>query len=159
MDLVKYLSAKKNTGRTIQMSVNGISMFPVLKESEIITIINDSNYKEGDILVYFCDNIGILVHRCLKVDNLDYYCKGDNAFKIEKITKDQIIGKVQTVQRNGKEMSIEKPDDEFLNMSYEINNIFNRNGFDIVRTIGNELYKKYKNKYLQGELKNEIAKK
>ena len=151
IDLSKYISAKKKSGKPIKMVVNGISMFPVLNDAEVITVVCNKKYKTGDVLVYFYDKMGILAHRCLIIDGTDFFCKGDNSYKIEKIKGDQIIGKVQNVLRNNDEIPLRSPDENFIRMSIEINRLYIENDFDIIKTNESELYKRYSKIYLQGE--------
>lgn len=92
----------KNTGQAM-IKVSGISMLPVLKEGDDLQIESFDKYVVGDILVYNYKGEGLLVHRLLVAAD-DFMCKGDNAFRIEKISKDEAIGKVVLVNgvRTGK---------------------------------------------------------
>lgn len=82
----------KKTGHAM-IKVRGISMLPVLKEGDDIQIAACEKYAVGDILVYNYNGEGLLVHRLLGEADV-FVCKGDNAFRIEKIGKDEVLGKV-----------------------------------------------------------------
>lgn len=73
-------------------------MQPTLYEGDIVTIRECERYEIGDVLVFTHEG-EILVHRLLR-QRKQYYCKGDNAFRLEAISRGQILGKV--VSRNGK---------------------------------------------------------
>jgi hypothetical protein len=93
-------------------------------------------YKEGSILV----------HRLLKIDNNKFYCKGDNSFRLEDITFEQIIGKV--IKINNSNVIAWKQD--MLELSYHINRLFVKNKYDRIRTQNENLYKHYQNTVLEG---------
>ena len=77
----------------ITITVRGISMEPTLHKGDSITIEKCADYQVGDIIVFRYKHNELLVHRIVKRDNR-LYCKGDNAFRLEDITNDQIAGKI-----------------------------------------------------------------
>jgi len=77
-------------------------MTPTLTAGNLITISPYTIYVPGDILVYQYKNEGLLVHRLLLTEGASnsstlYHCKGDNAFRLETISYQDIIGKVTAV--------------------------------------------------------------
>lgn len=127
-----------------ELTVNGFSMHPTLYEGDCITIVACNFYDIGDILVYNYKNEGILVHRLLKKDKR-YYCKGDNAFRMEDIEPDQIIGKVISVNS----LAIEPWPAWKIQFSYDINRKFHECHYDIALTKQSDIYKLYSTSILQ----------
>lgn len=104
----------EKTGQAI-IKVSGISMLPVLREGDDLQIEIREKYTIGDILVYNYNGDGLLVHRLIGESDA-LMCKGDNAFRIEKISKDKVIGRVAFV--NGKK--VDKWDRWKIEMSLKI---------------------------------------
>lgn len=123
--------------KTTQIRVSGISMSPTLKSSDAITIEKNTNYNIGDILVFIYKE-ELLVHRLIKKDSR-YYCKGDNSFRLEDITEEQILGKVILV--NGK--NIEPWSNWQIELSYLVNRVFRKCGYNIEETKKSNIYKLY----------------
>ena len=113
-------------------------MNPTFKEGDIVTIQKSSQYSPGDILVYPYKEGTLLIHRLLHIDKR-YFCKGDNAFRIEDISVDQIIGKAVLVNK--------QPIPEWpkwkIDLSYGIGKTFRQCHYDIVKTKETSLYKQY----------------
>lgn len=76
----------------IQITVSGSSMQPVLQEHDTVTIAPAVCYEAGDILMYPYKSQGLIIHRLIYADTL-FYCKGDNAFKTEKLQPNTVLGK------------------------------------------------------------------
>ena len=121
--------------------VSGNSMEPILCDGEYILAKKDRQYKIGDILIFSYKQQAILVHRLLKINAGRYFCKGDNSFRIEDVSYEQILGKViisNDVNNNF----------DFITASLEIGNIMRCCGYDTNKVMATEAYKKYKEKYL-----------
>lgn len=136
--LKKYLAVHGQCDLTIQ----GISMEPVIMSGDTVTVQRCGTYSVGDILVFDYKNEGLLAHRCLKIEDGRYFCKGDNSFRLEDVTDGQIIGK------------IDLPDDphhteDFLNASYVVTRLFRKCKYDREATLRTEEYQKYKKMYLE----------
>ena len=82
--------------------IKGISMEPTLYEGDVLVVKTFSSYSVGDIIVFKYFSEGILVHRIIDIEGSVFFCKGDNAKRIEIIMKRQIIGKVIKVYCGGK---------------------------------------------------------
>lgn len=134
----------------MRIKVSGDSMYPIICEADEIIVKRDVLYNIGDVLVFFF-NRHLLVHRLLKEKNGFYYCKGDNAFRLETIRKKDIVGKVIKVIRDNIELTPERRDKSFIDMSYKISRIFLRNYFDVEKTKLSEDYREYYKKYLSLE--------
>ncbi|MBQ8188154.1 MAG: PqqD family peptide modification chaperone [Lachnospiraceae bacterium] len=132
--LVSLIQAKDQA----DITVTGISMNPTLYEGDRVTIKPCTTYTPGDILVYGYKNEGLLIHRLIRIDDR-YYCKGDNAFRMEDIAYDNIIGKVTSV--NGQ--TLEPWPDWKIRLSHQVNRQFHRLHFRIPDTVQTDTYRLY----------------
>lgn len=133
------------------VTVSGDSMFPVLVATDILFVMKNEKYIIGDILVYIYNNEK-LVHRLLAMDDKYFYCKGDNSFRLETITKEQIIGKAVFIKRGNGVLKIPNVHKNFISMSLKVYREFCLNDFDHQKTLETDLFKKYKKLYLdQGD--------
>lgn len=129
-----------------ELTVIGSSMLPALHDGDIVTITASASYEIGDILVYCYKDEGLLIHRLLKQDTR-YFCKGDNAFRLEDISPGDVIGKVISVNS----VAISPWADWKIQLSYRVNRQFRRCGYDVARTMQTELYKLYSEFILRKE--------
>ena len=121
-----------------EICVTGISMNPTLFEGDTVIIKRCAEYQPGDILVYDYKNDGVLIHRLIH-HNGRYFCKGDNAFRLEDIDYDQIIGKAVFV--NGTPIP---PWEEWkIRLSYAVNRAFTKLRYDTSKTRETTIYKLY----------------
>ncbi|MFR5073747.1 MAG: S24/S26 family peptidase, partial [Bianqueaceae bacterium] len=90
--------AKAQNKKAFTVSVSGSSMEPVLYEGEHVEVLPQVAYEVGDILVYYYKQEGLLVHRLLKIQDNRYFCKGDNALRLEDVEREAIVGAVQLEQ-------------------------------------------------------------
>lgn len=122
------------------ITIKGTSMEPILHDGESYTLIRQEKYTVGDILVYEYKNEGLLAHRLLKIEQNRYFCKGDNSFRQEDITQDQIIGKIEIVDPNNTP--------EFIEASYKISKLFRKCRYNYEEIIKQDEYIEYRRKYL-----------
>lgn len=97
IELIKF---QRKIGKSFEISIRGISMLPQLVNGDIAIISFEQEYKIGNIVLFDYKDEGQLLHRIVKIKNGFYYCKGDNAFRIECILSEQILGKAVAIQRN-----------------------------------------------------------
>ena len=121
-----------------EITVMGISMNPTLFEGDKAIIKKCDEYRIGDILVFNYKNEGILIHRLLKCDGR-YFCKGDNAFRLEDIEYNQIIGKAVLVNNT----SIQPWDEWKVKLSYSVNREFVKLHQDISKVKKSNIYRLY----------------
>ena len=135
------LAARLSSGRTAEITVTGSSMNPVLFEGDIITVVRESSYAVGDILVLLYKGT-LLVHRLLKISGGRYFCKGDNAFRLEDFPASETIGKAAL--SNGQAL----PDypAELIKLSLLVNREFHKCAFNSSKTKKTEIYKEYERK-------------
>ena len=140
--LLKALKARK---KPFQITVTGFSMNPVIYEGDIITTQPQNDYQIGDILVFdYPPEDVVLVHRLLKKGEGIFFCKGDNCYRLEEVTLEQIVGKVTYV--NDKEIDTCPP--RLISLSYAVNRQFVSLGHSSKRTNETDVYKLFKKIYL-----------
>ena len=140
---IKILLAQKKSGKSFNLTVTGYSMNPTLYESDITTIVPSEICEIGDIVVFVYNQNELLVHRLLEKKGDVYYCKGDNALRIEKISIEQIIGKVIDINRDGQRIPLLPCSDKFFALSKAVNKEFFKCRYNPVKTRAAYIYKLY----------------
>ena len=134
----KVLSAILKSKGQAEITVMGISMNPTLCEGDKVIIKKSNEYIIGDIIVFNYKNEGILIHRLLKYDGR-YFCKGDNAFRLEDIEYNQIIGKAVLVNNT----TIQPWDDWKVRLSYSLNREFVKLRYNMDKIKKSNIYRIY----------------
>ena len=134
----KVLSAILKSKGQAEITVMGISMNPTLLEGDKVIIKKSSEYRIGDIIVFNYKNEGILIHRLLKYDGR-YFCKGDNALRLEDIEYNQIIGKAVLVNNT----TIQPWDDWKVRLSYSLNREFVKLRYNMDKIKKSNIYRIY----------------
>lgn len=143
----KILKKSIDNNGSVNIKVDGISMYPTLKKGDIVSVSNQDKYNVGEIVVYNFYDEGVLVHRILKSQNDEYYCKGDNAYRLEHINKKDIIGKVNFIN----DSIVQIWPQWKIKLSYDINRIYHNSKFDIKFTKNSETFKLYQALVLSGD--------
>lgn len=146
MLLYNILRSQLNSNRDADISVTGVSMDPSLRAGDVVTIRRTESYEIGDILVFLYKNNELLIHRLLRIKDQRYFCKGDNAFRLEDVLYEQIFGKV--VKVNGENLppcTIQQ-----IELSYMVNRAFRKNGYQVDETKKSGIYRFYR-KYINKE--------
>lgn len=149
LEPIDILMLRANCGKPFDLRVSGTSMHPILHDGDTITVCRRDSYQIGDILVFLYKDNTVLVHRLLKIQNGRYFCKGDNAFRLEDITDDQIVGAVQLNDDSNKT-------DAFITASLQISKIFRKCGYDTEMVKQTSEYLAYAETYLENH--HEISK-
>lgn len=142
--LKQLLIIRSKMWSLLEFIIEGTSMFPIIHPGDIVNVYAKREYSVGDILAFFYRDEKVLVHRLLKIKNERYFCKGDNAFRLEIISKNDIIGAVKI------ESDFNNTPD-FIFSSYMINYIFKKNGYNVEKTRLSNEYICYAEKYLQNK--------
>lgn len=129
----------------VKMTVDGVSMEPVLHQGDTIIVKKKESYEIGDILVFLYKSQELLVHRLLKIENGRYFCKGDNSLRLEDVEASHIIGSVSLNYDPYRE-------NKFIQASLEISRIFRHSGFQREVTMETDAYKNYRINYLEKEI-------
>lgn len=145
--LNKILFLQAARGQAIEITVTGASMNPTFCEGDKITARREENYNVGDILVFLYKHEALLVHRLLKISDGRYFCKGDNAFRLEDVTIDRIVGKV--ILLNGRALTPCPP--HLVELSYMVSRAFRKAGYNIGLTKQSGIYRFYKKYFIKEE--------
>lgn len=128
----------------VNLTVEGVSMNPTLFAGDIVTV-RAGEYDPGDILVYYYKEGSLLIHRLLYIQNGRYFCKGDNAFRIEDVTIDQIMGKAVFVN----DCPIELWPSWKISLSRAVGKEFHRCGYETNLTKKSKVYQLYQSLVLK----------
>lgn len=142
LEIQRILFLRSKIKKPFELTVAGISMLPILHEGDTITVCRKDFYEIGDILVFFYKQNELLVHRLLKIEKKRYYCKGDNAFRLEDISEEQILGAI--LLENDPHHTM-----EFVCDSYQINRIFRKLKYNVEMAKQSTEYELYRKKYLE----------
>ena len=120
-------------------------MKPILHEGDVVSVCRKYNYQLGDILIFVYKNNEILVHWLLKIENNQFYYKGDNSFRLENTDVEHIVGSA-VVKFDGNNNS------EFIKASLMIGKLFRQCQYNIEAIKATPEYLEYKiiiwNKYI-----------
>ena len=89
----------------------GYSMYPLIREREdILHIVQSSNYKRGDIILFKSKEEHYVLHRILRIKKDKIITAGDyNYFKDQPISKEQILGLLISIKKkDGKVIDLSK---------------------------------------------------
>ena len=89
----------------------GYSMYPLIREREdILHIVQSSNYKRGDIILFKSKEEHYVLHRILRIKKDKIITAGDyNYFKDQPIIKEQILGLLISIKKkDGKVIDLSK---------------------------------------------------
>lgn len=89
----------------------GFSMFPLIRQYKDALVIRkpEQELKKYDIVLF---NAGgkYMLHRIVEIDDTTVVTAGDhNSFKDRRITKDEVIGVLTAILRDGKEIDVNDP--------------------------------------------------
>lgn len=97
------------SGRTVELTVRGNSMFPMLRHDvSVVRLAKSEKLRRGDIPLYKRSNGAYVLHRIVAVGDETFDCCGDNQWRIEKgIGKESVIAVVTDFKRTKKWHSCE----------------------------------------------------
>lgn len=131
-------------------TVQGISMEPVLKENDKVIVVHCESYNIGDVIVFDFDEPFLVVHRILMKTSNQYICKGDNTFRLEQISKNKVLGKVQSIIRDNSMVPIPIVDEIFIHRSLDLYREYKKNSFNNELTKQSNVYRDFAKDYLNG---------
>ncbi len=105
VDRIRHIFA---SGQGIHLAIKGTSMLPLLREGlDSVYLIAAQQVRRGDIILFIRLSGDVVLHRAIKVDSQGATCCGDHQLMLESdITNDRILGKVMTISRNGRMISV-----------------------------------------------------
>lgn len=100
-------------GYSVRFRPGGASMFPTIKDGETVTVeqVKPTDVKRGDIILYKTDH-RVIAHRVVSVqkkggNSSSFILRGDaSASCDEPVGADQILGKVVSVERDGRSIDL-----------------------------------------------------
>lgn len=91
----------------VAFTSKGTSMLPLIKQDTDVSVIKkvDRELKKNDVVLFLRDNGNYILHRIIKLlpDNKYLIC-GDNRYIAETVKKEQIIGILSEVVKDGKKI-------------------------------------------------------
>lgn len=91
----------------IKSYIKGHSMYPILKEKDIVVFKRFNIYQRGDIILFDLNNL-LVAHRIIDFDNDKFITKGDNSICYDSsINLDNILGKLVLLKRGNKTIDCE----------------------------------------------------
>lgn len=87
--------------------VTGVSMLPLLRQGKDTVYIAKGLPKKGDVALYDGkDGRVCILHRVLKIKGDIFIIRGDNCIAKEYVPKGKILGVLERIWRNGKEIEV-----------------------------------------------------
>ncbi|RMF93794.1 MAG: signal peptidase I [Candidatus Schekmanbacteria bacterium] len=107
----------------LRFEARGGSMHPFIKDRDIIKIkkIDPKKLKKGDIIFFSSNDNKMIAHRIIKIKGsenkpLTFLTKGDACTNYDmEVPESKVLGKIISIERNGKEMSEENLLAQFKN--------------------------------------------
>lgn len=97
-------------GRAVTYFTHGTSMRPLLRTAEthvhILPIDGAEAYLEHGIVLYVRPTGKLVLHRLIKQEGDVYYMRGDNTYGLEPVRREQMVGVVDTIWRDGQYIDV-----------------------------------------------------
>ncbi|OGW17824.1 MAG: signal peptidase I [Nitrospinae bacterium RIFCSPLOWO2_12_FULL_45_22] len=107
-DLLELSQAILEKGNSIRFQAKGWSMRPFIQDGDFIIVspVQNSSIKKGDVVFYSTDENKAIVHRIIKKyknnGTTTFLIKGDASFGLpERVDIRNILGKVTAIERKG----------------------------------------------------------
>ncbi|MGN0804200.1 MAG: hypothetical protein ACI4MS_02335 [Candidatus Coproplasma sp.] len=111
MGEITHLSPKEDIERNGYhiTRITGVSMMPLLRQGKDTVLISKGLPKKGEVALYEGVNgITCVLHRVIAVKGEIYVFRGDNCVAREYVPKDKVLGVLERIWRNGKEIEVKK---------------------------------------------------
>jgi signal peptidase I len=116
--LVEILRASLHKGASVRFRARGFSMTPFIRNEDVITLspLQGSSPGRGDVIAFVLPEADMLcVHRIVGKRGDLYVSKGDNSSEAdESVLREDILGFVTRLERNGKEVHLGLGPERFL---------------------------------------------
>ncbi len=106
------LESRLQEGECVIIHTVGSSMKPLLVQRQThvrVLPTSPESCNKGDILLYKRADGTLVLHRLVKTAASRYITRGDNTYYDESIRGSQILGKVDMIYKNGKQISAHDP--------------------------------------------------
>lgn len=108
--LAQIIQLQLEQGGRSSLTVTGNSMRPMLtSHRDTVTLIPPDDPKTGDIILYRRSGGEYVLHRIIDRTPDGYICCGDNQAVHEPVAPEQLIAKVDSFVKNGRECSVDAP--------------------------------------------------
>jgi len=108
--LVELLRAVIENGKPFRFRASGFSMYPFIRNQDILTIspLSPCSPRLGNVVAFIHPETGrLVVHRVVGRMGESYLTKGDNSSEMDgAISKSNILGHVSHVERGGRSISL-----------------------------------------------------
>jgi hypothetical protein len=116
--LVELLDVLTKKGKPFRFQAPGFSMFPFIRNLDDITVspLPSGGPRVGDVVAFINPATGkLVVHRVIGTNGDGYLIRGDNSPEPDGlIPRDNILGYVSRVDRNGRKVTIGSGPERFL---------------------------------------------
>jgi len=116
--LVQLLRAVLDKGAPVRFRAKGFSMSPFIKNEDVVTLspLQNASPGVGDVIAFVLQGTDKLcVHRVVRKDGDCCVTKGDNSSEAdESVPRENILGFVTRVERDGKEVFLGLGPERFL---------------------------------------------
>lgn len=127
-DLIELIQDAFTKGISFRFQAKGFSMLPFIRDGDVITLtsLSRSCITFGDSVAFIHPETGkLVIHRLISRHGNSYIIKGDNVFKPDGlITREDILGYVARVERNGKKALFGFGPERFLIALLSRGNVF-----------------------------------
>lgn len=105
--LLPFLEELLNEGKSVNMTVTGNSMMPLLRDRvDSVVLVRPEKIRKFDIVLYVQENGKAILHRIVKCRHAGYMIVGDNQFALDgPIGRNQIKATVPGFYRDGRYIS------------------------------------------------------
>lgn len=107
-ELIELMRAVFAKGACFRIKVSGRSMFPFIRDSDVVTIsgLCNSSLDFGKVVALIDLKVNkLIIHRIIGINSGSYLIKGDNAFNSDGLVpKENILGCVTKIERNGRDI-------------------------------------------------------
>ena len=107
-DLMPLLQEQLASGVKVRLGVTGTSMLPLLRSGlDSVLLMPPQALKNGDILLYRRKNDRYVLHRIIGTEGSAYLCCGDNQWRKETVSPEQIEAVVCGYYRGARKQNLD----------------------------------------------------
>ena len=109
--LMPLIREQLANGQPVQFTTRGISMYPLLRNGKDQVVLGPlpEKLKKYDLPLYRRDNGKFVLHRIIRVTPEGYLISGDNQYKLEEVSRQQMLAVVSAFVRKGRSHTLREP--------------------------------------------------